>query len=98
MKTKIKQWFMLRDEIFSNAENSTRYLDMLYYNVQHDGISYYVSGINNNGKIMYIATLEAQDSEEFKEFCTMAKAIDGLYDIDNINDTANKILKEKANE
>lgn len=97
MKTTIiKQWLMFRDEIFSNSENSTRYLDMLYYNVHHDGICYYVSGINNNGKIMYIATLEAQDSEEYKEFCSQAKAVNGLYDIDIIFDTAIKILKERS--
>lgn len=97
MKTKIKQWLAVYDEIFHTDKSAISYCALLTWNVNHYGISFSVSGINNNGKIMYIATLEAQDNEEFKEFCDMANKVKGLYDIDIIFDTAIKILKEKAN-
>ena len=98
MAKQVKQWLAVLNEILHTDENSNRYCALLTWGVNHYGLSFSINGIMNNGEILYIATLEAQDSEEnFKDFCTMAKAVDGLYDIDNIFDTSIKILKEKAN-
>ena len=93
MAKQVKQWLMVNDEIFRTDENASRYYELVSFKFRRYGLSFTVSGINNNGKILYIATLEAQDSEEyFKEFCAMADKVNGLYCVSDIIDAATTVL------
>lgn len=98
MAKQVKQWLAVYNEIFSTDENESRYCALLYWNVRHYGTSFSVNGIKSNGKLLYIATLEVQDNEEyFKEFCDMADRVNGLYCVSDIIDNAIRVLDAKSN-
>ena len=98
MAKQVKQWLAVIDEIFNTDENANRYYALLPWSVKH-GTSFSVDGIKNNGKILYIATLEVQDNEEyFKEFCAMIDKVKGLYRVSDIIDFAIKVLDAKSNQ
>ena len=99
MARKIKQWLVVYADIFYTDENARRYYELLCLGLRRYGLSFSSSGIKNNGKILYIATLEAQDSEEyFKEFCEMADKVNGLYCVSDIVDNANRLFIEMSNQ
>lgn len=99
MTKQIKQWLVVYADIFYTDENARRYYELLCLNVTRYGLSFSVNGIKNNGKILYIATLDAQGSEEnFKEFCAMADKVNGLYCVSDIIDFATKVLAKKSNQ
>lgn len=93
MKTKINQWLMLRDEMFGNAENAKRYLDMLFYNVHHD-MQLHQNTVCKNGKTMDIMTIVTDNKEVYDEFCAMADEVNGLYCVYDIMDSASKVLEK----
>lgn len=98
MAKQVKQWLAVYDEIFHTDENAKRYYALTGLTVRRYGLSLSVNGIKNNGKILYMATLEAQDSEEyFKEFCDMANKVNGLYCVSDIIDFAIRVLDAKSN-
>lgn len=99
MAKQVKQWLAVFDEIFHTDDNASRYYALLYWNVRHYGTSFSVNGIKNNGKLLYIATLEVRDNEEyFKEFCDMADKVNGLYCVSDIIDNAIRVLDAKSNQ
>ena len=99
MTKQVKQWLVVYSDIFYTDENARRYYELLRINLIRYGLSFSVNGIKNNGKILYIATLESQDSEQyFKEFCAMAVKVNGMYCISDIIDVATKVLVEKSNQ
>lgn len=99
MAKQVKQWLAVYDEIFHTHENTDRYCALSCLIVRRYGLSFSVNGIKKNGKIVYIATLEAQDSEEyFKEFCAMANKVNGLYCVSDIIEFANRVLDAKNNQ
>ena len=95
MAKQVKQWLVVYDEILHTYENSNRFYALTGLTVRRYGLSFSVNGIKNNGKILCIATLEAQDSEEsFKEFCDMADKVKGLYCVSDIIDYASRVLEK----
>jgi len=99
MAKQVKQWLAVYDEIFHTDENANRYYALTGLTVRRYGLSLSVNGIKKNGKILYMATLEAQDSEEyFKEFCAMADKVNGLYCVSDIIDFAIRVLDAKSNQ
>lgn len=100
MAKQVKQWLAVYDEILDTDDNASRYYALLNCNVRHYGTSIFsVNVIKSNGKLMYIATLEVRDSEEyFKEFCDMADKVNGLYCISDIIDNAIRVLDAKSNQ
>ena len=99
MAKQIKQWLMANDEIFRTDENASRYYALLYWNVRHYNANLSVNTIKNGGKVMYIATIEVTDSEEyFKEFCDMAEKVNGLYCVSDITENAIRVLDAKSNQ
>ena len=99
MAKQVKQWLAVYDEIFHTDENARRYNALTGLCVRRYGLSLSVNGIKKNGKILYMATLEAQDSEEyFKEFCDTANKVNGLYCVSDIFEFATKVLIEKSNQ
>ena len=99
MAKQVKQWLAVYDEIFHTDENANRYCTLTGLCIRRYGLSFSVNGIKKNGKILYIATLEAQDSEEyFKEFCDMANKVKGLYCVSDIIEFANRVLDAKSNQ
>ena len=98
MAKQVKQWLMVNDEIFRTDDNASRYYALLYWNVRHYGTNLSMNAIKKNGKVMYIATIEVTDSEEyFKEFCDMADKVNGLYCVSDIIDNAIRVLDAKSN-
>ena len=93
MKTKINQWFMVKDEVFSTDENAMRYLDLLYYNV-HQDMQLHQNTVCKNGKTMDIMTIVTDDKEVYDEFCAMADKVNGLYCVYDIMDNASKVLEK----
>ena len=99
MTKQVKQWLAVYDEIFHTYENANRYSTLTGLCVRCYGLSFSFNGIKKNGKILYVATLEAQDSEDdFKEFCDMANKVNGLYCVSDIIDFANRVLDAKSNQ
>lgn len=100
MAKQVKQWLAVYDEILHTDDNASRYYALLNCNVIHYGTSFFsVNVIKSNGKLMYIATLEVRDSEEyFKEFCDMADKVNGLYCVSDIIDNAIRVLDAKSNQ
>lgn len=99
MAKQVKQWLAVYDEIFNTDENASRYIALTGLCVRRHGLSLSVDGIKNKGNIMYVSTLEAQDSEEaFKEFCDMADKVNGLYCVSDIIDNAIRVLDAKSNQ
>lgn len=95
----IKQWLVVYADIFYTDENARRYYDLFRLGLRHDGLSFSCSGIKNNGKILYIATLVAKDSEtHFTEFCEMADKVNGMYCVSDIVNNANKLFIEMSNQ
>ena len=95
MAKQVKQWLVVYDEIFYTDENANRYIALTGLCVRRYGLSLSVNSIKNNGKLMFIATLEAHDSEEyFKEFCDMADKVNGLYCVSDIFDNAIRVLTQ----
>ena len=93
MKTKINQWFMVKDEVFTTDENLKRYLDMLYFNV-HQDMELHQNTVRKNGKTMNIMTIVTDNKEVYDEFCAMADSINGLYCVSDIVDNASKVLEK----
>lgn len=93
MKTKINQWFMVKDEVFATEENFTRYLDMLFFNV-HQDMQLHQNTVCKNGKTMNIMTIVTDNKEVYDEFCAMADSINGLYCVSDIVDNASKVLEK----
>lgn len=95
MKKQVNQWFAVYDEIFRTDDNTNRYCALWGWSLRHYGTSFSVNGIKKNGKLLYMATLEVQDNEEyFKEFCDMADKVNGLYCVSDIIDFASKVLEK----
>ena len=95
METKINQWLMLRDEILGDAENTTRYLDMLHYNVLHqDTLQLHQNTVCKNGKTMDIMSIITDNKEVYDEFCAMADKVNGLYCVYDIMNNAIKVLEK----
>ena len=92
MKTKINQWFMVKDEVFSTDENFIRYLDMLYFNVLQD-MQLHQNTVCKNGKTMNIITIVTDNKEVYDEFCAMADSVNGLYCVSDIMDNVSKVLE-----
>lgn len=93
METKINQWLMLRDEILGDAENTTRYLDMLHYNVLHQDMQLHQNTVCKNGKTMDIMSIITDNEEVYYEFCAMADKVNGLYCVYDIMNNAITVLK-----
>lgn len=91
MKTKINQWFMVKDEVFTTDENLKCYLDMLYFNV-HQDMQLHQNTVRKNGKTMNIMTIVTDNKEVYDEFCAMADRVRGLYCVSDIVDNASKVL------
>ena len=99
MKKQVKQWLVVLDEVMQDEENGNRYYGLFYWCVRHYGTSYSVNGIKNNGKLLYIATIEVHDNEEyFKEFCNMVDKVNGLYCVSDIIDNAIRVLDAMSNQ
>ena len=101
MAKQVKQWLAVYDEIFHTSENTMRYGALTSLCVRRYGLSFSVNGkyIKKKGKVLYMATLEAQDSEDyFKEFCDMANKVNGLYCVSDIIDLAIRVLDAKSNQ
>ena len=84
MKTKIKQWLVVLNEVMQEDDNAFRYYGLFYWNVRHHNARLMAQTVKLNGKLITIATIKVDGNNDFNEFCKLASKVKGLYDIDDI--------------
>lgn len=86
MKTMVKQWLVVYDEIFRTADSTKRYCALTGWNVRHRNAQLMIQPVRLiNDKVLTIATIKVDgDFNDFNEFCELASKVKGLYDIDDI--------------
>lgn len=88
METMVKQWLVVLKEVNQDDQNVNRYYGLFNWNVRHHNARLMAQTVKLNGKLITIATINVDGDKDFNEFCELASKVKGLYDIDDILNSA----------